>query len=197
LEALANPLSPGAGQAFLTLLTSQFIHANLVHILGNMLFLWIFGDNIEDILGSFTYLIYYLIFGVIAGLSQTFLLAPFLGGMGVPSIGASGAIAGVLGAYLVLFPGARVRAIIPPLIFLSFSVPAVIMIGLWFILQFFSGAASLTAEAAQSGGVAYWAHVGGFIAGIVMILPFWGRAREIKAAESQPYFAAPPDNRFR
>ncbi len=183
LSAISNPFTPRAGHAFLTLITSQFIHAGWAHILGNMLFLWIFGDNIEDVLGWFFYLIFYLTSGVVAGLAQTLVLAPFLGNVNIPSIGASGAIAGVLGAYLILYPGTRVRVWIPIFLFIVTDIPAVIMIGLWFVQQFIAGVGSLTPEASNSGGVAFWAHIGGFVAGMIMILPFWGRARQMRAGQ--------------
>ncbi len=189
IAAILNPLAPGALHQFLTLITSQFIHGGWGHILGNMLFLFIFGDNIEDVMGSFLYPLFYLTAGVVAGLTQTFVFAPFLGGVDVPSIGASGAIAGVLGAYLVMFPGNRVRAIIPPLFFLPFSVPAFLMIGLWFLLQFVLGVGSLNPTAADTGGIAYWAHVGGFVAGMVMIIPFWLRARLQPRPVVQRYYS--------
>ena len=190
LFAIAHPFDLGSFHAFLTLITSQFIHASWAHVLGNMLFLWIFGDNIEDVMGSFTYLFFYLICGVVAGLAQSFVLAPFLGAADVPSIGASGAIAGVLGAYLILYPGARVRVWVPIFIFLTFEIPALIMIGLWFVEQFVLGLGVLTPQAAQSSNIAFWAHVGGFVAGMILILPFWGKARLIKAAEVHRYSSA-------
>ncbi len=195
LAAIANPTAGTALHPFLTLLTSQFIHGGWSHILGNMLFLYIFGDNVEDVMGHFTYLIFYLIFGIIAGLTQTLVFAPFLGSVDVPSIGASGAIAGVLGAYLVLFPLAKVRTIILPLFFLPFSLPAFILIGVWFILQFVSGVGDLNATAAASGGVAYWAHVGGFIAGMILIIPFWIRARLAPRPQPVQRFYGPYDDR--
>jgi membrane associated rhomboid family serine protease len=179
LAAVSDPLAPNSLHAFETLITSQFIHGGWLHLLGNMLFLWIFGDNIEDVLGSWAYLMFYLFCGVTAGLAQVFVLSPFLGGRAIPSIGASGAIAGVLGAYLLLYPMARVSVIFPVLLFLiPFDLPAFVMIGWWFVQQFFYGLLSLSPAAAQSGGVAFWAHVGGFAAGIILLLPFMGRARK-------------------
>ncbi len=193
LFAIAHPFAVQSIHAFMTLITSQFIHAGWAHIGGNMLFLFIFGDNIEDVMGSFIYLLFYLICGVAAGLAQTFVLAPFLGGGDVPSIGASGAIAGVLGAYLILYPGTRIRVWVPVFLFLTFELPAVIMIGIWFVEQFIAGLGSLSAQAANSGGVAFWAHVGGFVTGMILILPFWGRARQLKAAEPPRYYRAYDD----
>ncbi len=194
LTAISHPLASGSLHPFETLVTSQFIHAGWAHILGNMIFLYIFGDNIEDVMGSFIYLVFYLVCGVAAGLAQVFVLAPFLGNVDIPSIGASGAIAGVLGAYLVLFPGARVRVWIPVFFFLTTEIPALIMIGIWFIEQFVAGLGSLTPTAAQSGGVAFWAHVGGFVTGMILILPFWGRSRRIKAMEASRYYRTPYDD---
>jgi membrane associated rhomboid family serine protease len=191
LAAIAHPLAARSVHAFETLITSQFIHAGWAHIIGNMLFLFVFWDNIEDVLGSFPYLIFYLVAGIAASLAQTYVLAPFLGNVDLPSIGASGAIAGVLGAYIVLYPTAPVRVLIPVFIFLTFSVPAIIMIGIWFLEQFVAGIGSLTPQAAQTGGVAFWAHVGGFITGMILILPFWGtahRGRDTRAVRYQvPY----------
>jgi membrane associated rhomboid family serine protease len=196
LAALAHPLAASSLHAFETLLTSQFIHGGWFHIIGNMLFLFVFGDNIEDVLGSWSYLVFYLICGIVAGLAQTFVLAPFLGGVDIPSIGASGAIAGVLGAYLILFPNARIRALVPLGIVLStFQIPALLMIGFWFVQQFFLGIMSLNTVAAQAGGVGFWAHIGGFVAGIILILPFKGRARPWQNAGYYPSNSAYDDYR--
>jgi membrane associated rhomboid family serine protease len=160
-------LQPTPVSVYLTLLTSMFMHASVMHILGNMLFLWIFGDNIENALGGLRYLIFYLLCGIIASLSQVFATVMFGGNPYIPSLGASGAIAGVLGAYILLFPRNQVRVFL--IRFLT-TVPAVVAIGLWFLLQvvegYFSGPAS------GGGGVAYAAHVGGFIAGLVLIKIF-------------------------
>jgi membrane associated rhomboid family serine protease len=144
--------------------TSMFLHGSWMHVIGNMWFLWIFGDNIEDHLGHFTYLLFYLLSGVVAAMTQV-ALQP---GLRVPTVGASGAIAGVLGAYFVLYPKARVLTWFPPIFF--FHLPAWVMLGYWFVLQFLSGAASsITYSSQTSGGIAFWAHVGGFVAGIVLI----------------------------
>ncbi len=145
----------------LTIFTAMFMHGGWLHLLGNMLFLWIFGDNVEDTLGHFTYLISYLAFGVAATLTH-FLIDPF---SSIPALGASGAIAGVLGFYLILYPGARVLSLIP--IFLFFwlvRVPAAIFLFVWFIFQTFGGVATVGQQ--LGGGVAYWAHIGGFLAGV-------------------------------
>ena len=178
LAALTNPVAPGALRVFETLITSQFIHGGWLHLIGNMLFLWIFGDNVEDILGSLGYLLFYLLCGVAAALAQAYVVSPFLGTRAQPMIGASGAIAGVLGAYLILYPTARVSVLVPFLVLLMpIDLPAFVMIGWWFIQQFLYGLMSLTPAAARSGGIAFWAHLGGFASGLVLILPFVGRAR--------------------
>ncbi|MFQ5398304.1 MAG: rhomboid family intramembrane serine protease [Anaerolineae bacterium] len=146
----------------ITLVTSMFLHGGWLHLLGNMLYLWIFGDNVEDRLGHGRFLLFYLAGGVAAGLVQAF----FTAGSPLPAIGASGAVAAVLGAYMVLYPAARVHVLIPLFFwFTTVSVPAVFALGLWFISQFFNGLFSLGMTAAYAGGVAWWAHVGGFIMG--------------------------------
>jgi membrane associated rhomboid family serine protease len=171
LAALAHPLSVSP-TVWLTLITSQFLHGGWAHIIGNMLFLWVFGDNIEEVLGHFGYLIFYLTAGVIAAITQSLVLGP----MRVPTIGASGAIAGVLGAYLILYPTARVGILLPIFFFFTtIDLPALLVIGWWFVQQFFYGLGALTSAA--SSGIAFWAHIGGFIAGIIMILPFVGRVQ--------------------
>lgn len=142
-------------------LTSMFMHAGWLHIAGNMLYLYIFGDNVEDRMGHILFLFFYLLSGVGAGLLH---LATDPSSM-VPTVGASGAIAGVMGAYLVLYPKARVRSVVILLYIVRImDIPAIIFLGFWFVLQFFSGVASI--GAAEGGGVAFWAHVGGFIVGI-------------------------------
>jgi membrane associated rhomboid family serine protease len=146
-------------------LTSMFLHGGWLHLIGNMWYLWIFGDNVEDRLGHFTYLVFYLLCGIGAGIVHTLLNY----NTDIPSVGASGAIAGVLGAYVVSYPFARVLTLVPIFIFIQvIEIPALIVLGLWFVLQFFYGAASLT-TAANSGGVAWWAHVGGFVIGLILI----------------------------
>jgi membrane associated rhomboid family serine protease len=143
--------------------TSMFMHAGLAHVGGNMLYLWIFGDNVEDSMGHGRYLVFYLVGGVVASLTHI-LTNP---GSQIPTVGASGAIAAVLGAYLVLYPQSKVLTIIPLGFFLRMSlVPASIVLGLWFVLQFFSGVLSLGGP--DVGGVAFWAHIGGFLSGVVM-----------------------------
>jgi membrane associated rhomboid family serine protease len=143
--------------AFLPLLTSMFLHAGIAHILGNMLFLWIFGDNVEDFYGHFTYLLFYFVCGIGAELLHVL----FNWNSVLPSLGASGAISGVMGAYLILYPRSRILTLV--FIFLV-PVPAVIILVFWFLLQFASGVSSL--GTATSGGVAWWAHVGGFLLGM-------------------------------
>jgi membrane associated rhomboid family serine protease len=150
----------------LPLLTSMFLHAGWWHLIGNMWVLWIFGDNIEDYLGHFPYLVFYLI----SGLSGSLLHIFFNPHSAAPSVGASGAIAGVMGAYFVLFPAARVLTLVPLIIFFTFVwLPAWIVLGFWFVMQFLGGAASSIAYSSRGGGIAFWAHVGGFVAGIVMV----------------------------
>ncbi len=152
---------PGPSPIWLTLLTSMFMHGGWLHILGNMWFLWIFGDNVERRFGSLPYLAFYLAAGLVASFAQ---IAADPASR-IPSLGASGAIAGVLGAYLALFPGNRVTII--AFRFIPFAVPAIVAIGIWAVLQFVNGFASI-AVTEQTGGVAYLAHVGGFIAGVVV-----------------------------
>ena len=157
------------GTQFLTIFSSMFMHAGWVHILGNMLYLFIFGDNVEDRLGHFVYLVFYLLCGVAA----TFAQYAFSIGSAVPNLGASGAIAGVLGAYLIMFPGERVRVLMG---YAVVQMSAVVVIGFWIILQFISSVSAFTASSQTSGGVAYMAHIGGFIAGIVLTFLLGGRS---------------------
>lgn len=154
--------SPSLG-SILPIFTSMFMHAGLAHILGNMLYLWIFGDNVEDSMGSGRYLVFYLVGGFVASLAHI-LTNP---GSTVPTVGASGAIAAVLGAYLVLYPRQRVLTLIPLGFFIRLSMlPASIVLGVWFLLQFFQGV--LTLGGPDVGGVAFWAHIGGFLSGVVL-----------------------------
>lgn len=149
------------------LVTDLFLHGGWVHILGNMLFLWIFGDNVEDAMGHGRFLVFYLLCGVVANLAH--IVANPLATE--PTIGASGAIAGVLGAYLVLYPGARVLCLVPLWIFVQLVwVPALLFVPIWVGIQLISGLASLGVE--QSGGVAWWAHVGGFVTGALLVRVF-------------------------
>lgn len=159
-------------QALMPLFTCMFLHGGFLHILGNMWFLWIFGANVEDRFGSFVFLLFYLVCGVGSSLSQLL----FSWGSHIPSLGASGAISGVLGAYAVFFPGSRILTLVPLfIIWFTARIPAVIFIGLWFIIQFLSGLSSLGATA--TGGVAWWAHVGGFLIGLLLAFTAGGRAR--------------------
>lgn len=152
----------------LTLITSQFLHGGWLHLGGNMLYLWIFGNNVEDQMGHLRFLIFYLLCGVLAGLAQYF----FSMGSMVPSLGASGAIAGVMGAYILRFPQARILTLVPIfIIFFTVRIPAIVFLGIWFIQQAFYGIASLDTAVnigMESGGIAYWAHAGGFVFGAVL-----------------------------
>lgn len=151
-----------------TLITSQFLHGGILHLGGNMLFLWIFGNNVEDRLGHVKFLIFYLTCGVLAALTQWF----FSQNSGIPSLGASGAIAGVMGAYILRFPRAEVLTLIPlGLFFPAFRIPAFYFLGFWFLQQALYGFASLEAPTnigMESGGIAYWAHAGGFVFGAIL-----------------------------
>ncbi len=147
---------------FLTLLTSQFLHGGLFHLASNMLYLWIFADNVEDRLGHGRFLLLYLGSGIAAGVTQL-LMSPQAS---IPMVGASGAIAGVLGAYLLMFPSARIVTIIPVLfVWQTVELPAFLFLGMWFLLQWFEGL-QLIGQVANVGGVAFWAHIGGFISGM-------------------------------
>jgi membrane associated rhomboid family serine protease len=152
-------------QAFLPMVTSMFLHGGWMHLLGNMLFLWVFGGSVEEALGHFQYLIFYFISGIGAAVVHTI----FNWGSTVPTVGASGAISGVMGAFIVLFPRARVATLIPALfLFFTIRIPAFLMLGYWFFLQIFSGVASL-GVGGDKGGVAWWAHVGGFLLGALLV----------------------------
>lgn len=146
---------------FPTIFTAMFMHAGWLHLLGNMLYLWIFGDNVEDRLGHGKFLIFYLLCGIAATFAQVFVNQH----SNVPNLGASGAIAGVLAAYLLMFPRARVRVLMGMFVI---PLPAIIVIGFWALLQFASGFGAIAGQSADTGGVAYMAHVGGFIAGLVL-----------------------------
>lgn len=152
----------------MTLFTSQFLHGGLLHLGGNMLFLWVFGNNIEEQLGRIKYIIFYLLCGALAALAQWF----FSMESNIPSLGASGAIAGVLGAYILRFPNARILTLVPLGFFITtFRIPAVFFLGFWFVQQALYGIASLGARTnvgMESGGIAYWAHAGGFVFGAIL-----------------------------
>lgn len=151
-------------QGFLPLFTSMFLHGGWLHIIGNMWFLWLFGPNVEDRLGHLPYLGFYLVCGLGAGIAQML----FSLGSTIPGLGASGAIAGVLGAYVVFFPSSRILTLVTLFFWWFFArLPAVLFIGLWFAVQFLSGIGSL--GSAQAGGVAWWAHVGGFLLGMLLV----------------------------
>ena len=168
LGALELPDTPIP--VYLTLISAMFMHGSLMHLLGNMLYLWIFGDNLEDAMGHGRYLVFYLLTGVLAGLAHVMVTAS--SGMNplVPCLGASGAISGILGGYIVLFPHRRVRVI---WLYQVMQVPAIVALGVWFLFQLLSGAGS---AGTAGGGVAYGAHIGGFIAGVVLVR-FFGRPR--------------------
>jgi len=173
----ANPFSL---ETIADFFRSMFFHGGWDHILGNMLYLWLFGDNIEDRFGEILYLVLYFVSGFVAGIAQV-MLDP---NSTIPLIGASGAIAGVLGAYLVLFPGVKVRGIIPLGRISSMQEwPAVIVLGMWFVLQVVNGIGSLGANAQYGGGVAFFAHIGGFIAGAVIAFIFMRIVPQPPAAE--------------
>ena len=156
---MANPTGD-----FPTIFTSMFMHAGWVHLLGNMLYLWIFGDNVEDQFGHAKFLVFYLLCGIAATFAQMF----FNSGSSVPNLGASGAIAGVLGGYIVLFPRGQVRVLMGRGII---PMPALVVIGLWILLQLVSGIGSIS-QSADTGGVAYLAHIGGFVAGLILTFLF-------------------------
>jgi rhomboid family protein len=153
---------------YFTLLTSMFMHGGLAHLFGNMLYLWIFGDNLENTLGRIRYLIFYLATGLAASLSHVFATTATGGNMLIPSLGASGAISGVLGGYILLYPQRRVRVWTGRGVAIM---PAWVSLGLWFVFQLVSGLGML-GSGAQAGGVAYAAHIGGFVAGLALIKPF-------------------------
>ena len=171
--------------SFFTLLTSMFLHGGWMHVLGNMWFLWIFGDNIEDTLGHGKYLLFYIACGMIAGLAQ-FIVNPT---SRVPTVGASGAIAGVLGGYLVLYPTSRIGTLIGlGFIYFPARIYAWAFIVFWFLLQLVNGVASIGTNASAGGGVAYWAHVGGFLTGVVLVRLFAhpARVQQLAELEAQP-----------
>ncbi len=162
--------------------TSMFLHGGFMHILGNMWVLWIFGDNVEEWFGHWGFLAVYLFCGVASGLMH--LLANW--GSDLPTVGASGAIAGVMGAYFLLYPRARVLTLVPIFIFIQFvELPAFVFLGFWFLLQFLSGAAG-----GPAGGIAWWAHVGGFITGAAVVFVLGG-GKPVRPSRTQPTLRAP------
>ncbi|MBA2733937.1 MAG: rhomboid family intramembrane serine protease [Acidobacteria bacterium] len=166
---------------YITLLTSMFMHGGWMHLLGNMLFLWIFGDNLENRMGRFKYLIFYLVTGLVASLAHVISTFTFGDNVFIPSLGASGAISGVMGGYLVLFPKRQVKVI---LLRMLTSVPAIVAIGMWFVLQLVQAYGVISAGPNSGGGVAFMAHVGGFVAGLILVKLF--------AAGSNPTAAVRP-----
>lgn len=177
------PIWIAEGHDYEDFLTSMFMHGGWMHLIGNMLFLWIFGDNIEDTLGHVGFLVFYIVCGIAAALAHVLLNL----GSNVPLIGASGAIAGVMGAYWLLFPRAKVDVLIIMVIMVrTFTIPAFIVLTIWLGMQVFSGFST----ASGGGGVAYWAHFGGFIAGALIMLPIW-RARGAKMFWHQNAYAPP------
>jgi len=184
------PARVSVGESSHTLISSMFLHGGWMHLLGNMLFLFIFGDNVEDKLGHVGYALFYLVSGLGAGLVQV-LAEP---GSAIPVVGASGAIAGVMGGYLLLFPRARIDIFIFLIIIIRvLPVPAWAMLGLWFGLQVFNGAAA----ASGTGGVAYWAHAGGFVFGMVLMLPVWWRSGGIAMWRRTHGMPDHPEARYR
>jgi membrane associated rhomboid family serine protease len=175
-----------APNPWLTLVTATFIHAGWLHLIGNLLFLWIFGDNVEDAMGHAGYLIFYLLVGALAGLAQV-VSDP---GATIPGVGASGAIAGVMAAYLVLYPGATVHVLIPIIIIPWFTnLPAFVLMLFWFATQVLSGLGELGARATGGeGGVAWFAHIGGFVAGLALVWFFRGRRRSFDIRQQYDRF---------
>jgi membrane associated rhomboid family serine protease len=173
-RALAGSPVYTISATFLTIFTSMFLHGGWIHIIGNMWFLWIFGDNVEDYLGHFKYLIFYLLCGFAAALTHIVLNI----GSNIPTVGASGAISGVMGAYILLYPRAKVLTLVVLIVFFTFWwIPAWVFLGYWFLMQFLTGAATIAETTQATGGVAVWAHVGGFVAGIILIKVFPRRVR--------------------
>jgi rhomboid family protein len=186
-QQIPIPEAPGPSPIYLTLITSMFMHGGFAHILGNMLFLWIFGDNVEHRVGHIPYAIFYLVAGIIGSLAQIAISPDSV----IPSLGASGAISGVLGAYLVFFPNNKVWIIV--FRFIPYAVPAIVAIGLWALFQFISGFGSIATTDETTGGVAYMAHIGGFVAGVIFGLigrTIWGSgARGTPAGQRQYGFS--------
>ena len=169
VEFALTPVHVVQGAALYTLVTSMFLHSGFMHVFSNMLYLYIFGDNVEDIMGRKRFILFYLLCGLAASAAQI-AVHPL---SNVPNLGASGAVAGVLGAYLIMFPRARVHCILIFGFFIRWiTLPAVVVLGFWFVIQLFSGVASLPYITQDVGGVAYFAHMGGFVAGMVLIKLF-------------------------
>jgi membrane associated rhomboid family serine protease len=159
-----------AAFSWVAVFTSMFLHGGLFHVAGNMLYLWIFGDNVEDRMGHGRFLVFYLLCGTAAALAQTITAPDSV----VPMVGASGAIAGVMGAYFVLYPKSRIVTLVPLFFFFQIiEVPAIFFLGIWFVMQFLSGVGSIATTGGQaSGGIAFWAHVAGFVAGLSGVIVF-------------------------
>jgi membrane associated rhomboid family serine protease len=159
-----------AAFSWMTVFTSMFIHGSFLHIAGNMLYLWIFGDNVEDRMGHGRFLVFYLLCGIAAALAQTITMPDSV----VPMVGASGAIAGVMGAYFVLYPRSRIVTLVPVFFLQVIEVPAIVFLGIWFLMQFVSGVGSIVSTVGRggAGGIAFWAHVAGFVAGITGVALF-------------------------
>lgn len=159
-----------AAFSWVTVFTSMFLHGGILHVAGNMLYLWIFGDNVEDRMGHGRFLVFYLLCGIAAALAQTIAAPDSV----LPMVGASGAIAGVMGAYFVLYPKSRIVTLIPLFFFFQvIEVPAILFLGIWFLMQFINGLGSIVTVAGHNaGGVAFWAHVAGFVAGISGVVVF-------------------------
>jgi membrane associated rhomboid family serine protease len=177
------------GEGYYTFVTSMFLHGGWMHLAGNMLFLWIFGDNIEDEMGHIPYLIFYLATGILAGLVQ-YLTATQ---SGVPTVGASGAIAGVMGGYLLLYPKAKIDILLILIVFFRiFPIPAWIMLMVWFAMQFFGG----WGADPDTGGVAYWAHAGGFVAGIILAVPIWLKRGATRFWQANDFHPPHPEAKY-
>lgn len=198
MEWAVVPDRISSGQNLHTLVTSAFLHGSWFHLGSNMLFLWIFGDNVEDVLGHVKYLLFYLVTAIAAGLAQVLISMDSL----VPMVGASGAVSGLLAAYIVLFPHGRVRTLLALGIFITVvMLPAWIMIGYWFLLQVLSGLFSL-GQPDTGGGVAFFAHIGGFIAGLALVRPLANRGRlqhqrsaRTRSAQSRTWGMGPGNRR--
>ena len=197
----ATPRDIICGENLWTLLTSMFMHADIIHLLGNMVYLWVFGDNIEDALGHAKYLIFYLLGGLAASfthIASLFAALPSLGrvGLGIPSVGASGAISAVLGTYMLLYPRAKIRTLVVYIFIYIITIPAFYYLGFWFLYQLMMGFFSLTG---LPSGVAFWAHIGGFAAGLITVKAFGVRPRRrqgimVRTGAIKPLYVSP---RFR
>lgn len=165
------------GQDLFTLVTSQFLHGGWGHLIGNMMFLWVFADNIEATVGYLKFIVFYIGGGIVASLTHSILSYDSM----IPCVGASGAIAACLGAYLVMFPTSKIKLFVV-FIFSSINVPAILFLGIWILQQFMSGMGTLGATTSDTSGVAYWAHIGGFVFGVLGGFMFRGKAVELQQA---------------